>query len=185
MIPSLPSPTEDIMKSVASIVKKMDQLPLEEIGSDLQGTTAGINKLVNSPKLQNIVHTLNEILKDLKVTTKTLNSQTVPQVNKNIAEMEKLIKDMDSWVDEDSPLYYDLRKTLDEFSRAAQSISDLADMLERHPEALIQEKTMRLDNEAKNEISFCIYPVYFNTWSRLHRQKSQSQLLYPLLHDKW
>lgn len=140
VIPSLPSPTEDIMKGVASIVKKMDQLPLEEIGSDLQGTTAGINKLVNSSKLQNTVHTLNEILKDLKVTTKTLNSHTVPQANKNIIEMEKLIKDMDSWVDEDSPLYDDLRKTLDELSRAAQSISDLADMLERHPEALIQGK---------------------------------------------
>lgn len=115
-------------------------MPLEEIGSNLQGATEGLNKLANSPKLQNAVHTLDEILKDLKTTTESLNVTTFPQLNKTVAEMEKLIKDLGSWVDQDSPLYEDLRTTLNEFSRAAQAISDLADMLERHPEALIQGK---------------------------------------------
>jgi paraquat-inducible protein B len=80
-------------------------------------------------------------LKELKTTTRTLNSDTVPQVNRALAEMDNLIKDLGRWVDADSPLYEDVRTTLQELAGAARSINDLADMLERHPEALIQGKT--------------------------------------------
>ena len=40
----------------------------------------------------------------------------------------------------DAPLQSDLRQTLQDLSDAARAISELADLLGRHPEALIQGK---------------------------------------------
>jgi paraquat-inducible protein B len=141
LMPSLPSPSQEIVQDAAKFMKKLNQLPLEEIGKNLQRTMAGVNKLVNSPELQTAFSSVDQILKELKTTTRTLNSDTVPQVNRALAEMDNLIKDLGRWVDADSPLYEDVRTTLQELAGAARSINDLADMLERHPEALIQGKT--------------------------------------------
>ena len=141
VLPSLPVPSQGIVQDAARFMKTLNQMPLEEIGRDLQRTMAGVDKLVNSPELQSSLSSLTQILKELKTITRILNSDTVPQVNRVLAEVESLIKDMASWVDADSPLYEDVRNILEEMGGAARSINDLADMLERHPEALIQGKT--------------------------------------------
>jgi len=140
VVPSLPSSSQEIMQGVARFVKKLDQLPLETIGKDLQNTMAGMNKLVNGPDLRNAVSSLRGILEELKTTTQTLNAETVPRINAALAEMATVLKNLDGWVSADAPLQGDLRKTLEELAAAGRALSDLADMLERHPEALIQGK---------------------------------------------
>ena len=140
VIPSLPSSSQEIMQGVTRFVKKLDQLPLEAIGKDLQNTMAGMDKLVNGPDLRDAVQSLGDILDELKTTTQTLNADTVPRINTALAEMATVLKDLDGWVSADAPLQGDLRKTLEELAAAGRAISDLADMLERHPEALIQGK---------------------------------------------
>ncbi|MBC2734137.1 MAG: MCE family protein [Desulfobacteraceae bacterium] len=140
VIPALPSSSQEIMQGVTRFVKKLDQLPLEAIGKDLQNTMAGMDRLVNGPDLRDAVKSLRDILDELKTTTQTLNADTVPRINTALAEMTTVIKDLDGWVSADAPLQGDLRKTLEELAAAGRAISDLADMLERHPEALIQGK---------------------------------------------
>jgi len=140
VIPSLPSSSQEIMQGVTRFVKKLEQLPLEAIGEDLQNTMAGMDKLVNGPDLRDAVQSLGDILDELKTTTQTLNADTVPRINAALAEMTTVLKDLDGWVSADAPLQGDLRKTLEELAAAGRAISDLADMLERHPEALIQGK---------------------------------------------
>jgi paraquat-inducible protein B len=140
MVPSVPSSSQEIMQGVARFVKKLDQLPLEAIGKDLQNTMAGMDRLVNGPDLRDAVKSLRDILDELKTTTQTLNADTVPRINTALAEMATVLKDLDGWVSADAPLQGDLRKTLEELAAAGRALSDLADMLERHPEALIQGK---------------------------------------------
>jgi paraquat-inducible protein B len=140
VIPSLPSASQEIMQGVTRFLKKLDQLPLEAIGKDLQNTMAGMDKLVNGPDLRDAVQSLGDILDELKTTTQTLNADTVPRINTALAEMATVLKNLDGWVSADAPLQGDLRKTLEELAAAGRAISELADMLERHPEALIQGK---------------------------------------------
>jgi paraquat-inducible protein B len=140
VIPSVPSASQEIMQGVTRFLKKLDQLPLEAIGKDLQNTMAGMDRLVNGPDLRDAVKSLRDILDELKTTTQTLNADTVPRINAALAEMATVLKDLDGWVSADAPLQGDLRKTLEELAAAGRAISDLADMLERHPEALIQGK---------------------------------------------
>jgi paraquat-inducible protein B len=140
MIPSVPSSSQEIMQAVTRFVKKLDQLPLEAIGRDLQNTMAGMDRLVNGPDLRDAVQSLGGILDELKTTTQTLNADTVPRINTALAEMATVLKNLDGWVSADAPLQGDLRKMLEELAAAGRAISELADMLERHPEALIQGK---------------------------------------------
>ena len=77
---------------------------------------------------------------DLETTAQSLNADTVPQVNTALAEMENVLKDLDGWVSADAPLQGELQATLKELAAAARAVKELADMLDRHPEALIQGK---------------------------------------------
>jgi paraquat-inducible protein B len=136
----MPSSSQEIMQGVTRFIKKLDQLPLEDIGRDLQGSMAGLNRLVNDPDLPKIVQKLRRIFDNLETTTQTLNEETVPRINAALLEMDAVIKELNGWVSADAPLQGELRKTLQELSDAANAISNLADMLDRHPEALIQGK---------------------------------------------
>jgi paraquat-inducible protein B len=140
VIPEVPSASQEIMKGVTRFVKKLDQLPLEQIGKDLQSTMAGMDKIVNGPDLHEAIQSLRRSLDELATTTQALNQDTVPRVNAVLAEMELVLKDLDGWISADAPLQGDLRQTLEELAAAARSVSALADLLERHPEALIQGK---------------------------------------------
>jgi paraquat-inducible protein B len=140
MVPSVPSTPQQIMQDVARFAKKLEALPLEKIGRDLQQTLAGVDRLVNGPDLRSAVQSLRQVLAELETTTKTLNADTVPQINATLKEMETVVKDLDGWVSADAPLQGDLRQTLQDLAAAGRALSDLADMLDRHPEALIQGK---------------------------------------------
>lgn len=142
IIPSLPSSTQAVLDGVTNIIKKMDKLPIEEMGQSLQGALLGIKKLVNDPALQSSMHSLHKILADLEIITSTVNADTMPEVNDILEELHELIKELKGWISADSPLQEDLLRSLQEIGKAARSINNLADMLERHPEALIQGKTI-------------------------------------------
>ena len=52
-----------------------------------------------------------------------------------------LLTDASAMIEEGSPLRYKLTKALDDLSAAALSLRNLADSIERHPEAIIRGKT--------------------------------------------
>ena len=140
MVPSVPSSSQEITQGVARFVKKLDKLPLEDIGRNLDSALAGIDRLVNDPALGQSLKSLRRIMAELETTTKTLNADTVPKINAALGDMDNALRDLDDVISADAPLQSDLRKTLKELSEAARAISALADLLERHPEALIQGK---------------------------------------------
>lgn len=140
VIASVPSSSQEIMQALTRFMRRLDQLPLEAIGKDLENTLAGVEGLVNSPDLRAAVASLGRVMADLETAAQTLNADTVPELNAALAEMRTVLRDLDQWVSADAPLHGDLRETLEELSKAARAVSELADMLERHPEALLQGK---------------------------------------------
>jgi len=140
VIASVPSSSQEIMQAVTRFVRRLEQLPLEDIGRDLQESLAGVERLVNGPDLRAAVASLGRVMAGLETTSQTLNADTLPELNAALAEMRTVLRDLDQWVSADAPLQGDLRETLEELSKAARAVSELADMLERHPEALLQGK---------------------------------------------
>ncbi len=120
-LPTIPTPLEEITRSITKIVDKLEKLPLEQIGKDLRDTLAHLNK--STEQLQKLMQNLDE--KVAPAATATLErSQTT------------LIK-LDRLLSAESPTGYELKRVLAELADAARNISVLADYLGRHPESLV------------------------------------------------
>jgi paraquat-inducible protein B len=130
-IPSMSGSLQELQVTLASIAKKLEKVPFEEIGKDLRATLASANRLITqldretAPELKATLEDARRSLKSLESTAKSLESSA---------------KGLESAVAPDAPLQQDLRGTLNEVTRAAQSFRALADYLERHPESLIRGK---------------------------------------------
>ena len=142
VFPSIPSATQQIAQDLASITTKLNKLPLEEIGKNLQSSLAGVDRLINDPELQNAPESLARILAETEKMIAGLNAGTVPEVNTTLQEIDFLLQELRAWFSSDSPFYEELDEALKNISKAARSISEVADLLERHPEALLQGKNI-------------------------------------------
>lgn len=140
VIPTMPAASRELSQGIARVVKRLDELPLEAMGRDLQHTLAGLDRLVNGPDVGHAVRSLRRLLAELETTTQTLNAETVPKINAVLGEMDTVIKDLNQWASADAPLQDELRGMLRELASAGRAVRHLADMLERHPEALIRGK---------------------------------------------
>jgi paraquat-inducible protein B len=171
-MPTVPTPMEEITTSVTQLLKKLEKLPIEQIGNDLRDTVQGAKRLVNSAQLQEAIAALNQTLSQVQQFTATLTRVISPELRSAMANLnttlkysEKLVRNFDRTVvpeldatlqaaqstlstvqgsvSKDSPLYYELMRVFKELSGAARSIRVMADYLERNPDALIYGKGKR------------------------------------------
>ena len=115
-LPTTPGQLEAVEASVGEIIKKLNKLPLQQIGDNLNKSLANLNLTLGSARgtLDNMNTTLNSA-------STTLNS-----ANGLVGPRSGQIEEID--------------QTLEEFRRAARSLRILGDYLEQHPEALIRGK---------------------------------------------
>ncbi len=141
VFPTVPTAMEEITASLTKLLKKLEKLPIEQIGSDLRDTISGANRLVKSPYLQKSVTALNETLSQAQKFVAALNTDIAPELksavsnlNAALIQAQKLAKSLNSNVAPQAD------RTLKELQSAARSIKVWAEYLERHPEALIRGK---------------------------------------------
>lgn len=117
--------------SLMKIVHKLEKVPLEQLAVDARTT----------------VQTLDTTLKSADKLLQNLDANVVPEaklllqdVRKTLDSANKALHEVKQTMASDAPLQTDLRDTLRELGRAAQSLRVLGDYLERNPEALIRGK---------------------------------------------
>ena len=138
----------------------LEDLPLlaTEIMVSLDNTLAGINKLVNSGKLDKTVDNLNGVLaeaeqavKAAKDMLKNVDSKTLPSVT---GDMNKITLDLDNTLQklqgslghvdrltaQNSPTQYQLQEMLQEVTAASRSLRSLSETLQRQPASLLRGK---------------------------------------------
>ena len=114
-IPTIRGSIDELRVQLASIVNKIDSLPLSDIARHLDSDLTGLHG------------TLDHINGDvLPVATATLTALqgTLGNIDRNLAD--------------DAPWRDSVEQTLDEARRTLRSVRSLADSLDRHPEALIR-----------------------------------------------
>ena len=120
-LPTVPTPMEEIIGGLARIVNKVDNIPLEQIGKDLQATMANLNK--TSAELQKLV--------------KKLDDNVAPAATATLEQAQTTLIKVDKLLNAESPTGYELKRALGELAEAAHNLSILADYLERHPDSLV------------------------------------------------
>jgi paraquat-inducible protein B len=121
VIPTIGGSLEQIQESVARITARLEKVPFEQIGTEL-----------------------NEALKEAKIALKQageftgkLNNETAPQLKATLDELQKTLKDLQAMVGKDSPLNYNSKKTFEELTLTLRSLRELTETLDKKPESLI------------------------------------------------
>ena len=77
-----------------------------------------------------------------------LANEVAPELRGTLEQARKTLGAAQQVLSADSPTQGDLRETLQEVTKAAETVKSLADYLERHPEALLRGK-QRSEGEKK------------------------------------
>ncbi|MDU0458862.1 MAG: MlaD family protein [Geobacteraceae bacterium] len=136
--PTVPGSMDQMQKQLMQIAHKIEKIPFEELAGDAGKT----------------IRTLDTTLKSAEKLLRNLDSAVIPEarsvlqetrqsledVRKTLGEARKTLGGANQVLAADAPVQLDLRETLREMSRAAQSLRVLGDYLEQHPESLIRGK---------------------------------------------
>ncbi|WP_454836652.1 PqiB family protein [Pseudomonas lini] len=114
-IPTIPSSFDHLQEQLASIIGKVDKLPLDTIAQHLDATLAGLDKTVHQ-----------------------VNEQVLPVTTQALQQAQKTLLTLQSLMEGDAPIPQALGQTLQEVKRAAVTFRVLTDLLSRHPESLLR-----------------------------------------------
>lgn len=120
-LPTIPNTLDQLQLQVASIAKKLEKIPFDKIGTNLNSALESANGLF-----------------------KQVNTQVgamAPEATATLQEARKTFASAQQTLATDSPLQGDVRQAMRQLTQTAQSLSQLADYLQRHPESLIRGKT--------------------------------------------
>lgn len=124
-LPTVPSDIETITRSVADLLGKIGELPLEPLVADARDAVQAMKTLMESPDIQRSANSLR---------------QTADAAKAALVQVETTLATVDSMIGENSGLRHDLGATLSDMRDTARSLRVLTDYLDRHPEALIRGK---------------------------------------------
>ena len=146
----LPPPTNELERLQALIKKGMRAQLLT--GSFLTGQKyIGIDIFPDAPKytldlsrnplelpaipneLDDVEKSLSSVIKNTDRLVKKLDNQIIPQ-------FDKTLQNVNAMTDGDSPLLIDMRDSLREITKAANSVKTLTDMLDQQPQSIIYGK---------------------------------------------
>ncbi|UKD17189.1 MlaD family protein [Burkholderia aenigmatica] len=117
-IPAIPGALQSLQDSVTRVMAKLNGVPLDSIGKNVQQTLASANLLL-----------------------KQLDSDVMPQARDTLASAHTALDSANSALQPGSELQQNTGDAMREIARTAAAFRTLADYLERHPEALVRGKT--------------------------------------------
>jgi len=124
IFPTIPAPFEQIVNRVDNILKKVEKVPFDKIGKELQAA----------------VESLTKTLDEIKNMSGNINNETIPKINAALDQMQEAMEGVGATLGPDSALSYNARQVTNELSMAIRSIRSLLEYLERDPQALILGK---------------------------------------------
>jgi paraquat-inducible protein B len=147
--------TVNVKELVGGVMNTLAAIEGLASSEDLHGALAALNRLSNLEALENIPAGVLETLAELDRTlaeVRTLVAATdgrmaplaaraedsLESLSGLLVEAGSLLESLSAEVSADSELNFQMRRTLEESQAAARSLRQLAEFLERHPEALLR-----------------------------------------------
>jgi paraquat-inducible protein B len=148
VMPSAPGQFASILDGVNQVIARIEALPLQQIGDNLNQTIAGMNALVRGPELQAALASLQGTLATAEQTLRQIDAaaapalRTLPQLvnslNGAATQANRLMLSVNRGYGDESQFRRDLDRMLEQITVAARSLRSLADQLNRNPESLIR-----------------------------------------------
>lgn len=114
-LPTVNGGFDQMQEQIASIVAKVDKMPLDSIGQHLDTSLAGLDAMLRQ-----------------------VNGQVLPAASQTLQQTNQMLATVQGAFAADAPLQQNLQQSLQEVQRTAGSLRTLIDLLGRHPEALLR-----------------------------------------------
>ncbi len=125
VMPTAAGSLDSLQDSLASVAKKLDAIPYDQLASDLHKSLAD----------------LDVTLKHADDLVQHLDTGVVPEAKNTLAEARKAVDDLRKTLGTvDQTVGPQATNALNEVTKAAASLNGLADYLKRHPESLLKGK---------------------------------------------
>lgn len=159
-IPTIPTAFEQIQEKALTALAKLDQIDFGALVSALTDTAKATRDLVGSPQLQATIEQLKDSAASMKTAmssiTKTTDQlafhidpvmdslkKTSDQAALTLSSAQVAINDLNGSLEPDSPLGYQIGRTLQSVTEASQAMAALADYLQRNPSAIVRGKSAK------------------------------------------
>jgi paraquat-inducible protein B len=123
-LPTTKGQLEELQAMVASIAKKLDALPYDQLVAELRGAIAS----------------LDSTLKTTETLARKLGDEVAPDVRSTLSDTRATLAAARRTIATDSALQVELQTTMREVAASARALRELAETLERRPEALLRGK---------------------------------------------
>ena len=134
-----------LQASATALLEQVSAIPFKQIGDNLAGILQSTNNLTNGPQVQKSLEDLSATLASAKQVLQHFDASTskvLPEITagleKTLANANKLMLSLNTGYGDNTQFSRDLGRLLVQLNDAVRSIRAFADLLARHPEALIK-----------------------------------------------
>ena len=128
--------------SATDLLNKVNQMPFDQIGKNLDGILASFNDATKGPQLKKALTDLSGMIASAQGMIQRLDAKQLPELaaglEKTLTSANKLVVSLDSGYGDNTKFNRDLDRLMVQANEAVSSIRALADLLARHPEALVK-----------------------------------------------
>ncbi len=151
VLPTVPGQFAGLTDSANQLLAKLGNMPFEQIGANLNDTLRGLNELANGRELRQSLVSLQATLASTQELVKRLDAGASPALKQlpglasnlqsTLTQANKLLASADTGYGDNSRFSRNLDRLMLQLNDMARSFRALADLLTRHPEALIRGRT--------------------------------------------
>ena len=131
-----------LASSANDLLGKVNSIPFDQIGQSLNGILKSVNDMTQGPQLKKALTDLSAMIGSAQGMVQRLDTKQLPQLTSNLEKTltsaNKLVLSLDSGYGDNTKFNRDLDRLMAQTSDAVQSMRALADLLARHPEALVK-----------------------------------------------
>jgi paraquat-inducible protein B len=160
-IPTQPTLLQEASQTAADLVAKLRDIDFEGVMTSIRDAARGVSELTDSPELRQGLTSVRETMVSARSTLATANQtlaelrpriaplvgrvdggvvrlqQTLERLDRTLGAVETTLTGFNTLTDPRAPLVYQATTTLAELSDAARSVRQLADYLDRNPNAIL------------------------------------------------
>jgi paraquat-inducible protein B len=128
--------------SATELLNKVNTMPFAQIGKDLEGILKSVNDVAQGAQMKKALTDLAAMIASTEGMIQRLDTKQLPEIvaglEKTLTSANKLVLSLDSGYGDKTKFNRDLDRLMAQANDALRSIRALADLLARHPEALIK-----------------------------------------------
>lgn len=143
-IPTVSGGLDDLQDSLTRVSKSIEQVPFAALAQDLRGAVGKLQQVldkVDRLPLEGLAGDLRAALGSLDATLRRFDKDLAPAFGATLADAQRTLQTTQQVLANDSATQQELRGSLRELARAAQSLRELTDLLQRRPESLLRGRT--------------------------------------------